>query len=139
MSKEWKCKPVLGETRDRPYLGSVFASKSRIKNISVHLKVIHLEPLWDFNEPLLRQFETHRDFSTLVRLTFLSDFSHKRDKFFLIMAEISQLFSTLVRLKVNLTRQFWENTNPRKVEKSRIWFIDLKWTDNFELNQNWEK
>jgi hypothetical protein len=61
---------VLGKTRDRPHLGSVFVSRSRIKNISVRLKVIHLEPLRDINEPLLRQFETHRDFSTLVCLTF---------------------------------------------------------------------
>ncbi len=46
-----------------------FASRSRIKNISVHLKVIHLEPLQDINKPLSRQFETHWDFSTLVCLT----------------------------------------------------------------------
>jgi hypothetical protein len=88
------------------FLSLVFATRSRIENISGHLKVIHLKPLQDVNEPLLRQFETHRDFSTLVCLTFLSDFSHKRDKNVLIMAEISQLFSTLVCLKVNLTRQF---------------------------------
>ncbi len=137
---------VLGKTQDRPHLSSVFASRSRIENISVCLKVIHLEPLRDINKPLSRQFKTHRNFSTLVRLTFLSYFSHRREKKFLIMAEISQLFLTLVCLKVNLMRQFWENPNPRKVKKSRIWFVDLKWTDNFEstrwdflTNQNHEK
>ncbi len=128
------------------FLGLVFATRSRIENIPGHLKVILLKPLQNINEPLPRQFETHWDFSTLVCLTFLSDFTHKRDKNVLIMAEISQLFSTLVCLKVNLTRQFCENTNPRKVEKSQIWFVDVKWTDNFEstqwdflTNQNREK
>ena len=68
---------MLGKTRDRPDLGLVFASRSRIENISVRLKFIHLKTLRDVKGPLLRQFETHRDFLTLVHLTFLSDFSHK--------------------------------------------------------------
>ncbi len=71
------------------FLGLGFAYRSWITNILVCLKVIHLEPLQDVNEHISRQFETHRDFLTLVHLTFLSDFSHKRDKNFLIMAEIS--------------------------------------------------
>jgi len=58
------------------------------KNLS-SFQNFHLEPLRDINKPLSRQVETHWDFSTLVHLTFLSDFSHKSWEIFLILAEIS--------------------------------------------------
>jgi hypothetical protein len=118
---------TLGRTRFGKNLGS--------------FKNFHLEPLRDINKPLSRLLR----FLDFGLFNILSDFSHKSFEIFPILGEISQLFSTLVHLKVNLMRQFWENTNPRKVEKSRIWFIDLKQTDNFEstrwdflMNQNWK-
>ncbi len=117
----------------RIFLGSFTLGSTRFGKNLGSFKNFHLKPLRDINEPLSRLLR----FLGFGLFNILSDFSYKKWEIFLILAEISQLFSTLVHLKVNLTRQFWENKNPRKVEKSQIWFIDLKQIDNFESTR-WE-
>jgi hypothetical protein len=51
------------------------------------------------------------------------------------MAEKSRTFLNFGLFKGEFSNESRENTNPRKVEKSQIWFVDIKRTDNFELTR----
>ncbi len=74
------------------FLGSITLKRTRFgKNLSL-FKNFPSRNFQDVNEPLPRQFETDRDFTTLVRLTFLSNFRHKSQENFFILAEISRLW-----------------------------------------------
>jgi hypothetical protein len=58
-----------------------------------------------------------------------------KSRLWLFKGEFNEKNLNFGSFKGEFKETIWENTNPGKVEKSQIWFIDIKQTNKFESKQ----